>query len=71
MTALTWIATIITIIGSILNSQKRIEGFYLWIISNSVYVYINLYLGITAQAVLFAFNTFICIWGLCTWRKKK
>lgn len=66
-----WIATIIAIIGSILNSNKREEGFYLWIISNSLYVYINIKAGIIAQAVLFVFNIIVCLWGLYQWKKKR
>lgn len=69
--ALTWIATTIAIVGSILNSYKRIEGFYCWIVSNLISVWINMHFGIVAQAVLFGFNTLICLWGLMQWKKKK
>ena len=71
MTYLTWAATSIAILGSILNSSKRIEGFYFWLASNSLYVYINLKLGIPAQAVLFLFNILICVMGVLQWKKKK
>lgn len=71
MTVLTWVATAIAIVGSILNSCKRIEGFFLWLISNSLYVYINIKLGVIAQAILFAFNILICIMGVVQWKKTK
>lgn len=69
MTFLTWAATSIAIIGSLLNSCKRVEGFFFWIVSNSLYVYINLKLGIPAQAVLFLFNILICLMGIIAWKK--
>ena len=71
MTVLSWVATAIAIVGSILNSYKRIEGFFLWFISNGLYVYINIKVGVPAQAILFAFNILICIMGVIQWKKTK
>jgi nicotinamide riboside transporter PnuC len=70
-TLIAWITTGLSIIGSILIAQKKISGFYVWIISNIFWVFINLYLGVIAQAFLFIFYIGLCIYSIIEWKKKQ
>lgn len=70
MAIVTWIATILAIVGSILNAKRSITGFYVWLISNFMYAMVNAYLNIWAQSILFLFNMGVCTWGIINWKKK-
>ena len=65
-----WIITTMAIVGVIFNVKKRIEGFYLWTISNLGFVVIDYKAGLYAQALLFVVYTGLSIWGIVEWRKK-
>ena len=65
----TWIITAISIIGVILNAQKKIGGFYFWMVTNLAWVAIDLYTGIFAQAALFTFYFVMCFYGVYAWKK--
>ncbi len=71
MEIITWVATSIAIIGSILNAKKHISGFYFWLVSNAMYALINAYLHIFGQSALYIFNFFVCLMGVVTWTRKK
>lgn len=66
-----WIATGIGISGAILNAFKRIEGFYLWLISNLMFIYVAIVSKLYGAALLFLVYFCISIWGIVSWRKKK
>lgn len=68
---ITWIVTLLSIIGAILNAQKKISGFYFWIVANSCWIIVDIHEGIYAQAGLFLFYVAVCIYGVHTWRKKE
>ena len=69
MDLFTWIITVIAIVGVILNIKKRVEGFYLWTVSNGAWIYIDVRAGLYAQAAMFVVYTGLSIWGICEWRK--
>jgi hypothetical protein len=70
MIILTWIITLISIIGTVFNSFQKRVGFYLWLISNVFWICYNIKEGIYAQAALFSFNSIMCIVGLIKWKEK-
>ena len=65
-----WVVTIISIIGVILNAQKKISGFYFWMFSNFSWVLIDIHKGIYAQAALFVFYFGMCFYGVYSWKRK-
>lgn len=67
---ITWIAAALSIIGAMLNVWKRVEGFYFWIVANIIWIFINLYKGIHAQAFLFLFFSGISAYGVYKWKKE-
>lgn len=65
-----WLCTGIALIGTVLNAQQNVLGFFFWLVSNTGFVFINLYNGNHAQAVLFFVNDIIAILGILEWNKK-
>ncbi len=66
----TWILTVMSIIGVILNIRKLRICFYIWLFTNSAWMLIDFYKGIPAQGCLFAVYTGLAIWGIVAWSKK-
>lgn len=64
-------ALFITLLGTVANSQRKIQGFYIWIIANLMWIFItwnyqDAYL--TLQYVVFLILNFYGIWQ---WKKKE
>jgi nicotinamide riboside transporter PnuC len=70
MTAFTWILTILSIIGVILNAHQDRRCFYLWMVTNTSWAAVDFYKGIYAQGVMFSLYTLLAVWGLYKWRHK-
>ena len=66
-----WIATVLSIIGAILNAQKKTSGFYIWIIANILWVIYDLILQNYPQAVLFTVYAGISTYGIVVWLRKR
>lgn len=71
MVIITWVATAIAIMGSLLNARKHVSGFYFWMVSNTMYMLINAYFHIWAQSLLYLFNLYVCLMGVIMWTRKK
>lgn len=69
MTLITWILTVLSIIGVILNTRKKVSGFYFWGITNICWMIINADQGQNAQAVLFGFYFLMSLYGVWAWGK--
>jgi len=70
MTTLTWLLTILSVIGVILNTHQDRRCFYIWIVTNSSGAAVDFYKGIYAQATMFVLYLALSIWGLYQWRHK-
>jgi len=66
---ITWIITILALIGSILNIKKRRECFILWILTNLYWIIHDFRIGEQAQGVLFMTYSIFSIWGFIEWSK--
>jgi len=66
-TIITWMLTVISLIGVVLNIYKDKHCFYLWAVSNSLWCVIDYKKGIYAQAVLMAIYFCLSIWGILKW----
>lgn len=71
MEHIAWILTILSVIGVILNSQKKVSGFYFWLPSNVGWIVVDIHRDLYAQAALFVFYTIMCIYGIYKWKKNK
>ena len=65
-----WILAFISIIGVILNIQKKPSGFIFYTVSNIGWVIINIRYEIYAQAFLFVVFTILSIYGWISWKLK-
>lgn len=62
-----WFATIISILGTILNAFMRIEGFYFWIIGNIAWIYIGHQRKMRGVMFMFGVYTLLAILGIYNW----
>jgi len=68
---ISWMLTIVSVAGAILNARKSIIGFYIWIISNVGWSILDFSVGLPAQGCLFTVYTIITGYGIYQWRKKE
>ena len=68
-TVFSWAMTVVCIIGVILNAQKKISGFYFWIVANIGFAVINWYTESYALMVLFIFYFIMCFYGIYLWKR--
>ncbi|MGB9712336.1 MAG: nicotinamide mononucleotide transporter [Dissulfurimicrobium sp.] len=68
---ITWGLASLSILGAVLNIKKRRSGFAVYTAANIGWVFVDLYYGIYAQAVLFLVFTALSTWGWIEWGNKK
>lgn len=71
MTIITWIVTIMALLGSYLNSNRDKRGFYIWIITNMFWCVLDYTSGLKAQSFLYLCYIMVAVKGLITWRNKE
>jgi nicotinamide riboside transporter PnuC len=67
----TWILTILSIAGTVLNIKKHKLCFALWIFTNGAWCIYDFSIAAYAQSALFFVYFLLAIWGLWEWRKNK
>lgn len=67
----TWGLAVLSILGAILNVKKRRSGFAVYTIANIGWVFVDIYYGIYAQALLFIVFTALSTWGWFEWGHKR
>jgi len=65
-----WIVTAISIIGTVLNVYKKRACYYFWLVSNSIWLIVDIHKGIYEQALIFGVYTILAILGIVVWKKK-
>ena len=68
---MTWIITVMSIIGVILNIRKNKICFVIWTFTNFSWMCIDFYHGLYSQAFLFAVYFILSLYGLWEWSRKK
>jgi nicotinamide riboside transporter PnuC len=71
ITLISWILTTLSVIGAIRNAQGKIDGFYIWVVSNVGWVVYDIVTNQPAQIALFSVYTLITLYGIYKWSKKK
>lgn len=66
---MSWIATVLSLTGNFLVNKKRIEGFYIWTLSNILWVIIAFKTSNMAQMVLFVCYSILNIHGIISWKR--
>lgn len=65
----TWVATLVALVGTVLNCKKIKACFYLWTATNIMWLAYDLYLGTVSRAVLDAVQLALAIYGIYEWTK--
>ena len=68
---LSWVMSFVALLGTILNTNMRKEGFYLWFFSNIYIAIIDFKAGLYAQAALFTIYALLAIRGILVWNRKQ
>lgn len=66
-----WVATILTLIGVVLNIKKIRVCFIIWFVANSFWIYImamSQHWGMVICQIVFCAT---CVWGWFAWAKDK
>jgi nicotinamide riboside transporter PnuC len=67
----TGVLTLLALVGVVLNIKKNIWCFYIWLVTNASWAFVDFYKGIPAQGVLFTIYTLLAVYGIVEWRKEK
>jgi len=65
----TWILTLGSIVGVVLNVKKKRACFYIWAVTNFSWMVIDYINGIYSQAFLFGVCFGLTIWGIVSWKE--
>lgn len=63
-----WLVSAASIVGVILNIQKKRASFLIWIGTNASWAVIDFARGIPQQGVLFVVYAFLAVWGWFSWQ---
>jgi len=66
----TWFLTLFSVIGVILNIQKKKSCFYFWAGSNICWAVVDYVNGLYSQAALFGIYFLLAVWGIIAWRTR-
>ena len=69
MLLITWMLTLLGIIGVILNIYKKRSCFLVWSISSSGWMVVDFCYGIYAQSALFGIYLILAVIGYIQWGK--
>lgn len=65
-----WLALLLSVVGSLMINYKKQYGFYVYLISNALMVYMFVRLQNVAQSIQFIFFIVLNIHGIIKWRDK-
>jgi len=65
---MSWILTMLALVGAVLNSEGNKKGFYFWVVSNTGFCVYNFCIHEMAMSFLFGIYLLITINGLRKWK---
>ena len=66
-----WTATVVCLIGTILNVKMNILCFYIWCLGNIMWLAFDISLGMYNRATLDVVQLCLAIWGIVSWHDKQ
>jgi nicotinamide riboside transporter PnuC len=67
---MTWVLTVFSIIGVVLNIYKIKFCFFIWAFTNLIWALVDFYHGIYSQAFLQSVYFSLAIFGIIKWKKE-
>lgn len=65
----TWVATAIALTGTVLNCKQVRACFYLWTVTNSMWLAWDIYNDLWSRAFLDLVQLGLAIWGIYEWKR--
>lgn len=65
----TWLLTVASLVGVVLNIRKDWRGYGIWLITNAGWGIYDAFLGAYAQATLFGIYFLLSVWGIYEWKR--
>jgi nicotinamide riboside transporter PnuC len=63
-----WIVTALSIFATVANIHKKTWCFHIWLVTNTLWMLYDWYIGATAQSALFAVYVILAVYGIYQWR---
>jgi len=67
--AIYWLTSVAALTGVWLNIKKHVGCFYVWSVTNAIWVAADLKHGLHAQAALMAIYFILSLYGISSWRR--
>ena len=68
---MSWLISIVALVGTFLNASRIKYGFVLWFFTNLYWTVVDFKAGLYAQSALFLAYTLLAVKGIVTWTKKE
>lgn len=68
---MSWLISIVALVGTCLNASRIKYGFVLWFFTNLYWTVVDFKAGLYAQSALFLAYTLLAVKGIVTWTKKE
>lgn len=66
-----WLGMVLAMVGTFINARGNRVCFYLWGVSNLIFLAVSVNSGAWPQVGLFSFNLSMCVYGLYKWPRKE
>jgi len=66
-----WVVIPISLLGNFLVARKNVAGFFVWIFSNCMWIYVGVFTGLWGMVTLFFIYSMINIYAIYFWVRKK
>lgn len=63
-------ASVTSIIGAVLVARKSVLGFYLWLVSNVIWLIVDVMIGLWEQVPIWLAFTATSAYGIINWKPK-
>ncbi len=65
-----WLTSLAALIGVVLNIRRHVGCFWIWSVTNAVWLYADLTHGLYAQAALMAIYLVLALYGISSWSRR-
>lgn len=65
----TWAATIVALVGTVLNCKQIRACFYLWMVTNLMWFGYDVFMCLYSRALLDAVQFVLAVYGVYEWKK--
>jgi hypothetical protein len=66
-----YVGMLLAVIGTFINARANRNCFYVWMVSNAIFVVLSYQAAQWPQVGLFGYNFATCFLGLRNWKKKE